>query len=795
MGENLDAVSFAFPSAMTQTEEKKPEPDEKKPEKKAESSNLPEQLAELAIKVLKPGGVGVGGAYGLWLLVIEHKSGAAIASALIGFCFSYAGKLLEPINAGNQRRLKKAGEVIDASIDGGIDQLFAKATGAEATYLLCQALDCRDYKPEGMGKRNRIATPMLQEVFVPLELDSGAIPAGLRMDRSKDIEAFEQLRQMQCIWDFLRQSQAAPAYRQLAIVAWGGFGKTTLLKHLAYIYGTRQHKRFNVPHLVPVLLPLRQYRKQIIQEQPPTLPELVMKHHVTQLAELDTKHNRLAKLSPNWVRDVLSDGRALVMFDGFDEIPESERPAFSRWIAAQMRRFDKSVFILTSRPIAYEEDFADPLRTKIWVRPLTQKQQTAFVQQWYLCQEKLDREGRDTPEVQRDAKNNAQNLLDQIHDRNRPELADLAKNPLLLNLLATYHRSDPSVTLPRQRAELYQDICTLQLRKRPDARGVALVLPPDDRQAVLQSVALTMMQRRLKLIDEMELVELITQVLKAQEHPEVSAGDFLKQIVNVSELIVRQGLEGCEFAHLSFQEFLAAAQIKTLKQETMLYPHLKDADGDRPDDERSWWRQTILLYAAQTNPTNLIKEAIAQGAGNLADAAYRETSRTIDPAIAAELKALKPAVQDLKYAKLEELLKAHKWEAADKETYRLMITTVGKEEGQLFDREDLENFPCPDLTAIDQLWLSASDGHFGFSVQKRIWEECGRPMSTGEDWDRFCVRVGWQNVAATAYVNYSDLKKNPLISPTGKLPLVGVYADGGVSFLAQRLVNCSTRQS
>jgi NACHT domain len=402
---------------MPEPDEKKPESDEKKaedkkPEKKADSPSLPEQLGELAIKVLKPGGVSVGGAYGLWLLLLEHKSGEAIASALIGFIFSYAGKLCEPIHAGNQRRLKKVGEAIDGSIEGGIDQLFAKATGAEETYLLCQALDCRDYKPEGMAKRNRIATPMLQDVFVPLELDSGAIPAGLRLDRRHDIEAFERLQQMQCIWDFLREAQKVPAYRQLAIVAWGGFGKTTLLKHLAYTYGSREHKRFKVPHLIPVLLPLRQYRKQIGQAQPPTLPELVMKYHVPQLAELDTKQNRLAKLPPHWMRDALVNGRALIMFDGFDEIPESERPAMSQWIAAQMRRFDKSVFIITSRPIAYQEDFADPLRTKIWVRPLTQKQQTSFVQQWYLCQEKLDRGGRDTPEVQREAKNNAQNLLD-----------------------------------------------------------------------------------------------------------------------------------------------------------------------------------------------------------------------------------------------------------------------------------------------------------------------------------------------------------------------------------------------
>jgi len=98
------------------------------------------------------------------------------------------------------------------------------------------------------------------------------------------------------------------------------------------------------------------------------------------------------------------------------------------------------------------------------------------VNQWYASQERLARGGLDSPEVEREAKRNAQNLLNQIHNPQRPELADLAKNPLLLNLLATYHRSNPSVELPRQRAELYQDIVTLQLRKRPEARDVELPL-------------------------------------------------------------------------------------------------------------------------------------------------------------------------------------------------------------------------------------------------------------------------------------------------------------------------------
>ncbi|MGV2390617.1 MAG UNVERIFIED_CONTAM: GUN4 domain-containing protein [Microcystis novacekii LVE1205-3] len=39
--------------------------------------------------------------------------------------------------------------------------------------------------------------------------------------------------------------------------------------------------------------------------------------------------------------------------------------------------------------------------------------------------------------------------------------------------------------------------------------------------------------------------------------------------------------------------------------------------------------------------------------------------------------------------------------------------------------EDIDNFPCEDLATINQLWLQYSQGKFGLSVQKRIYESLG----------------------------------------------------------------------
>jgi hypothetical protein len=127
---------------------------------------------------------------------------------------------------------------------------------------------------------------------------------------------------------------------------------------------------------------------------------------------------------------------------------------------------------------------------------------------------------------------------------------------------------------------------------------------------------------------------------------------------------------------------------------------------------------------------------------------------------------------DARYADLERYLKNGEWKAADEETYRLMITEVGKEEGQWFNREDLLNFPCEPLRTIDGLWVKHSGGKFGFSVQKEIYlsKECGgipNGKYRKEAWNKFCHVNGWQEKDRYVDVVYD------ISSSRGHLPCLG----------------------
>ncbi|MGB3655784.1 MAG: GUN4 domain-containing protein [Rivularia sp. (in: cyanobacteria)] len=92
------------------------------------------------------------------------------------------------------------------------------------------------------------------------------------------------------------------------------------------------------------------------------------------------------------------------------------------------------------------------------------------------------------------------------------------------------------------------------------------------------------------------------------------------------------------------------------------------------------------------------------------------------------------------YTRLRDLLKAGNWKEADKETLAVMLKAAGKEQESYLYSDDIEKLPCTDLRTIDQLWVKYSNGRFGFSVQKRIWE------SVGKDYEKFGDRVGWRKV-------------------------------------------------
>ena len=122
------------------------------------------------------------------------------------------------------------------------------------------------------------------------------------------------------------------------------------------------------------------------------------------------------------------------------------------------------------------------------------------------------------------------------------------------------------------------------------------------------------------------------------------------------------------------------------------------------------------------------------------------------------------------YTKLEQLLAAGKWQEADKETANKMLEVAGQQKQRWLAGGDIENFSCPDLRAMDRLWVKYSEGHFGFSVQKRIYQSLGGT----EVWDDEVRRawetaIGWREKAVRNEGHDSERTFNTN-APSGHLP-------------------------
>lgn len=447
----------------------------------------------------------------------------------------------------------------------------------------------RAYQTQGL-KTPGDFTPDLEKVFVPLRL----------LSKSPDLVAnaivpSKETTGKLTIWNFLAESNQQLAYRRIAVLGPPGSGKTTLLKHIALTYAQnkelRQHRK--APKLVPVLLPLHIISKDILRQKSITLSEVITEH---------LKNPKLPlKLDPQlqWFEERLKQGNCLVLFDGLDEVAqESDRQQVSLWLDQQMEVYPETIFIITSRRHGYQMDALRQTRTFLEVQSFNLKQVEQFFHNWYLQNEVLSQARKEDPGVRATAKNKANDLMKRI--KKSAPLAAMALNPLLLTMIATVHNNRGA--LPENRIELYAEICEVLLTRRQEAKELPdlIKLNLTQKKAVLQVLALELMKRGWRDFSLAQGQEMIKSSLATVAKSDTKPLDFFEHIEKVAGLLTQKDEDKYAFAHLSFQEYLASVQIKESNQEALLVKNI----------HQSWWAETIRLYAAKNDVTNLVQAAL-----------------------------------------------------------------------------------------------------------------------------------------------------------------------------------------
>lgn len=120
------------------------------------------------------------------------------------------------------------------------------------------------------------------------------------------------------------------------------------------------------------------------------------------------------------------------------------------------------------------------------------------------------------------------------------------------------------------------------------------------------------------------------------------------------------------------------------------------------------------------------------------------------------------------FRNLDKLLATGKWKEADIETYKIILKIARREKEGNLDFNSIKNFSCSSLKDIDKRWVKASNGRFGFSVQKQIWNDIAGTVGYNYDnFNKFADRVRWRR--ENNWLRYSDLTFN-INAPRGHLP-------------------------
>ena len=455
----------------------------------------------------------------------------------------------------------------------------------------------------------------LEKIYVQLSVDPTALP--VKKDSINPLSSLpENLRLgSHSIWSYIKRDTHTKNLHYV-ILGTPGSGKTTLVKYIALTFAvTKRPSRKSNP--IPILLFLREHISDIINNPNAPLAKLIQEQF----------RRREAPIQPEgWLESKLENGQCIVMLDGLDEVADPEqRKTMVAWVEQKMKVHGKNRFIITARPHGYQPNPIEGV-TVLQVRPFTFSQVEKFAHNWYLANEIMSSQ-KDDPGVYEIARAGANDLLKRI--RSNSALSDMTVNPLLLTMIATVHRYRSS--LPGRRIELYAEIAEVFLGKRQMSRGLHLNLTPNQKIRVLSQLAYAMMVHEIREVDKATAIEIINEPLSLVS-PKLTPMRFLKEIEDLSGLLIEKTIGKYSFSHLTFQEHLASVYILENQKIDVIVEKVNS----------SWWHETIRLYCAQTDASLIIIACLDNLSPQTLSLALEceKEAREISPAIRANLRAM-----------------------------------------------------------------------------------------------------------------------------------------------------------
>ncbi|NEO50296.1 MAG: NACHT domain-containing protein [Moorea sp. SIO4A3] len=395
----------------------------------------------------------------------------------------------------------------------------------------------------------------------------------------------------------LNQSQS----RRVVILGAPGSGKTTLMSYFAVMLAQQNPDILGLDgdtDWLPILISMGDFSRHLDKS-------------LLDYARIFAEDRMSVKQLPvEFFEHWLSDGRALILLDGLDEVAEeAKRHDVVKRIDNFLGQFDRNRAIITSRPAGYRRDF---FRTEEFphyqIQPFDDQKISAFIDNWYNSR------FQDKAEAER-WKHSLRKALD---DKDRITL--LARNPLLLTIIALIHRYQ--AVLPKERFELYNCavktlLTSWDANKEISNQRIFKYLDFYDLRRLMELLAYWIHSQGNSddneggtLINQDDLIAQLSQQIKTLKQVELyqakeEAEVFVTLIRDRTGLLNEQGQDCYGFVHKTFQEYLCAEEINYQAENEydfgILLNHIKEHLYD------SHWREVLLLLIAQQKPKNAAK--------------------------------------------------------------------------------------------------------------------------------------------------------------------------------------------
>jgi len=423
------------------------------------------------------------------------------------------------------------------------------------------------------------------------EIHDEDLPSGITLDDVRKARDSYYQKPSRLVLDALTDSRC----QYTIILGDPGSGKSTLARYVMLslidplLASDKIQKAFE--GYLPLLIELRTYASLLAENKCETPLEFLEHLGKTEGWGLTQSalHNHLK-----------GDGRAVIIFDGLDEIFEPKlRETITNQIVGFTNAYPKARVIVTSRILGYRRKIlSDAGFVHFTLQDLNQEQVAAFITKWY----ELAMSNR--PD---DAKERSERILKSFGDS--ASIRQLAGNPMLLTIMAIIGKHQE---LPRERWKLYDHAASVLIqhwdvnKHLKDENLEADFIGEDDKKELLRRLAYRIQSgdgglagnyiHREGLQEEFESY-LKERYSQTPDRAKVIAEAMIQQFRERNFILSLYGANVFGFVHHAFLEYFCASAFvwKFEKTKELTVEQLKTDVYGRHWEDQSWHEVLRLI--------------------------------------------------------------------------------------------------------------------------------------------------------------------------------------------------------